>query len=320
MRSWAASAAAITAGSLPSDLRDADRTNEPVQVAFRQAHLPREAHEAGALGFRSDQADEIEAAPPQGRERDVEVERVRVRHHHDHGVARRLGQFALDRVGADRDDILRHILRKLIRAAVDPAHTERQRRQRQHHGAPDMAGAEQKNRRGHFAEMLLETLRVEGARRLFRLFAARRDPPPGARCGRRHRRGCRSRKAPAFSASSSRRTAGMSVASKVSVSVFTAPPQHWPRLGPSGQSRKIAAPRPAESAARAAANRLVFQAAAADRAVKAAVGLQHDAGAGFARDGAGGANDAQQPGFAVPLDRFANAGPDLGHRLPVARA
>ena len=45
-------------------------------------------------------------------------------------------------------------------------------------------------------------------------------------------------KAPAFSASSSRRTAGISIASKVSVSVFTAPPQHWPRLGPSGQSRK----------------------------------------------------------------------------------
>ena len=63
-------------------------------------------------------------------------------------------------------------------------------------------------------------------------------------------------------------------------------------------------------------DRFVFQAAAADRAVEAAVGLQHDAGASFARDGTGGTNDAQEPGFAVPLDRFANAGPDLGHRPP----
>src|SRR5215469_16800026 len=40
-----------------------------------------------------------------------------------------------------------------------------------------MPGAEQKNRTGRFAEMLLEALRIEGARRLLKVFpGAGRDP------------------------------------------------------------------------------------------------------------------------------------------------
>ena len=60
-------------------------------------------------------------------------------------------------------------------------------------------------------------------------------------------------------------------------------------------------------------DRLVFQPAAADAAVKASIRPQHDAGAGLARHRAGGADHAEQAGSAVPFDGFANAGPDLRH-------
>ena len=61
-----------------------------------------------------------------------------------------------DIVGADGDDIQRHVLRKLIRPAVDPADRERQWRKREHDGSADVTGAEQQDRRGHFAEAFVE--------------------------------------------------------------------------------------------------------------------------------------------------------------------
>ena len=64
-------------------------------------------------------------------------------------------------------------------------------------------------------------------------------------------------------------------------------------------------------------DRRVFELAAADGAEKAAVRLEHDAGAAFARHRAGGANDADERRTAVPLNRFSDAGPNLRHCRPL---
>ena len=47
---------------LAFDLRDANRANEPVEVAVGNAELPRPADKTRAFGFRADQTDEIEHA------------------------------------------------------------------------------------------------------------------------------------------------------------------------------------------------------------------------------------------------------------------
>ena len=104
--------------------------------------------------------------------------------------------------GADGDDVLRNVLRKLIRPAVDPAHGERQRRQSQHHGAADMAGAEQQHRGRHLAEMFTERCLCRTPHRRFHRHAGRSLAAPAYADNscRRRRRGLRSRRSPAFSA------------------------------------------------------------------------------------------------------------------------
>ena len=170
-------------------------------------------------------------------------------HDDDHGVARCLCKFVSWVVGAEGDGILRHVAGKLVLPAVDPADREGKRRQRQHDGPADVAGAKQQHRRGRLAEPFVERRPGEGGPPGFR---RRRDAS-----ARTIRPFASSRlavaKAPDFSISSKRRTAARSAASNVSVSVRTMPPQHWPRLGPNGQSRNSAAPRPAASVARARA-------------------------------------------------------------------
>src|ERR1700677_397456 len=63
-------------------------------------------------------------------------------------------------------------------------------------------------------------------------------------------------------------------------------------------------------------DRRVFELAAADGAEKAAVRLEHDTGAAFARHRAGSADDADERGTAVPLNRFSDAGPNFRHCCP----
>jgi hypothetical protein len=89
------------------------------------------------------------------------------------------------------------------------------------------------------------------------------------------------------------------------------PPQHWPRLGPSGQSRNCASPRPACFLRH-------LNEADAEKTLDSALAFRDKiVGAALARHRAGGADHAEEAGTTVPLDRFADAGPNLRHHAPL---
>src|SRR5271156_6692251 len=71
---------------LAFDLGNADRTNQMVKFALRNAHLPGKTGKPRPFGLGADQADEVERSPPQRRDGNVEIECVRVRHDDDQRI------------------------------------------------------------------------------------------------------------------------------------------------------------------------------------------------------------------------------------------
>ena len=200
-------------------------------------------------------------------------------HDDDHGVARCLCKFVSWVVGAEGDGILRHVLGKLVLAAVDPADREGKRRQRQHDGPADVAGAKQQHRVGRLAEPFVERRPGEGG-------------PPGF--GRRLR--CQSPYDPSTRIEPARGREGSRLLHLLEapyrgevggVECLGERAHHAAAaLAEIGTQRPVAELRRAAPGGKRRArprHGFVLQAPAADSAEKAAVGLQHDAGAALAR-------------------------------------
>ena len=213
----------MTAGSLSSmPGSPMGQTRERI-VLLRNPELPEPLLEARPLRGAADEA-HIGKAPPQGRRRDRHVEGMVVGHDQDEGVRAGLGDLGLRVPHADRLRVRRDMGRKSILPVVEPAHGERQGRQRQNERAAHMAGAEEENGRADLAMGLAPAgpaVVADGGGEL----AASRGPPP---CGTRARTALL-RPPPRTSGARSSR----SRVSKVSIRIFTRPPQHWPRSGPS---------------------------------------------------------------------------------------
>ena len=188
---------------------------------------------------------------------------------HERAVGRR-GQFGGRIGGGDQPDVGGRELGKLVAARVDPAHRERQRRQRQRQRAADMAGAEQIDRHRRLAERLalFAVLR--------RVAEAARDAAVAAEARQRDER--------AFALGGAERRERGEIALVESLD----PPDDaaaaaLAELRP--QRDRAAARRPAPGGERRArfVERLVFELAAADRAVEAAARAHDHARARFAR-------------------------------------
>ena len=157
---------------------------------------------------------------------------------------------------------------KGLAARIDPAQLERQRRQRQRERPPDMAGAEEIDRAGAFAERLASSPPRQAAFRsglaapiAFQLTRSIRPSAPDRRAERSPAPAPRRPRAP--------RSPRRSRASKVSIRHSTRPPQHCASSGPSATTRARRAAALLQRRPRLRERR-PLQRAAADRAVEAA--------------------------------------------------
>ena len=253
----AATATAITAGSLPAiPAKPIGQTSLATRASAisRRAQL---ADEARALGRRADHADIGEAVLAQRLGDHRKVERMRMGdRQHQRAVGRRF-QFGGRIGGGDQRDVGGRELGELVRPRIDPPHRERQRRQRQRQRAADMAGAEQIDRRRRLAERLAP-LAVLG-----RVAEPALDAAVGAEARQRDER-------PFALGGAKRREVGEIARVEGLDPPDDAPAAALAELRP--ERDRAAARRPAPGGERRArfVERLVFEFAAADRAVKAA--------------------------------------------------
>ncbi|MCC2653671.1 MAG: hypothetical protein K0Q60_3837 [Microvirga sp.] len=137
----------------PQEARIFGQHDEGADRLLREPKLTESLLEARPLRGAADEAYIGELAL-QGRCRDRHVEGVVVGHDQDERVRAGLGDFRLRVPHAHRLRVRREVGGKGIIPVVEPAHGERQGRERQHQRPAHMAGAEKENRRSDLAMSL----------------------------------------------------------------------------------------------------------------------------------------------------------------------
>ena len=289
-------------GLLARDAGDADRAGHRGEARARHAARLEPPLELAPLRHAS-RSGRSTRNPSRARMRSASgsSSAMAVRHHQEIRAGRRRRDFGLGRVGGDAarrwpgssaGKASSRVSTQVIRQASPAEHADDR--------AADVAGAEQHDRESRAGARRRRSTRSPRAppsvasaaparvaaraavagdrrgassscvasRRACRPAHRRRDDQPLAGGVAAQRRSTSAQSTPsARAARRARRASGVAARDTGSNSSCATPPQHWPRLAPSGKRCSARAPRAGEQVARDV-DRLVFEVAAADRAVR----------------------------------------------------
>ena len=134
------------------EARNSNRADESSELNLREGRRTHLGQEPRPFRRRADEADIAEALDPQRLGDDFEIKCVRMRHHDQERAVGRAGEFGRRFWRMNERHVRGRVRRKSVAPGIDPAHSERQRRERERQRPSDVTGAKQIDRARQNAE------------------------------------------------------------------------------------------------------------------------------------------------------------------------